>query len=136
MPGPIAKRTEERRRRNVVPGETTIRVDGEVIPPELPKRGVNAIARQWYESLKGSGQAQFYEPSDWALAVVAAVALSKALGKSGSAAMLGEAWKLMDSLLTTEVSRGKARLQVQRGSAEGAPEGPTALDEYRKRLAQ
>lgn len=135
MPGPLAKRIEERRRRNVVPGETSVVMTGEVVPPQLPKRGIHATARAWFESLKDSGQAQFYEPSDWALAVVATLALSKALRPGATAAMLGEAWKLMDSLLTTEVSRRKARLQVQRPTETATPEGPTALDEYRQRLA-
>src|SRR5690242_14020825 len=114
MPGPLPKRIEERRRRNAVPGETVVTMAGTVEPPALPKAGIHAAARAWYDSLRDSGQTQFFEPSDWALAVVAARVLSKALGRNGTASMVNAAWAMIDALLSTEAGRRKARVQVQR----------------------
>lgn len=134
MPGPLPKRIEERRRRNAVPGETVVAMDGAVAIPKLPERGIDPVARLWFESLKDSGQSLFFEPSDWALAVVATRVLTKALRPESPASMMGQAWAMMDGLLTTERGRRKARLQVQRGIAEKPAEGPTAIDKYRARI--
>lgn len=134
MPGPPPKRIEERRRRNLVPGESVIAVDGGVLVPELPSR-THPIAAAWYESLRESGQSAFYEPSDWAAAVLATVVMTKMLRAprlSGPA--LHVVWTMMESLLTTETSRRRARLHVQRLTEKPQSDGPTALDEYRRAL--
>jgi hypothetical protein len=139
MPGPLPKRTEERRRRNAVPGETLVRMPGPVKPPPAP-RGVHPIARKWYVSLKASGQSQYFEPSDWAAALYVAEAMSKVLGHARfSAQAFAAVWTAMEDMMTTEAARRRARLQVQRDLEEladqdGAP--PTALEEYRKALGQ
>ena len=136
MPGPLPKRIEERRRRNAVPGETVVEMAGEVVPPELPKMtpAVHPVAAGWYESLKASGQSLYFEPSDWAAAVVVTLAMSKNLrAKRFSGELFGQVWGAMNDLLTTEAARRRARIQVRRmidGVEE--PEAPTALDEYRK----
>ena len=46
--------------------------------PSLP-RGTHPEARAWYRSLAESGQARFYEPSDWARNRIVALMLSDAL---------------------------------------------------------
>lgn len=90
MPGPVPKRDEERRRRNK-PTTETIKVDlsestAQQIeipsPPVDPDSGEllwHPIAERWYMSLARSGQAIFYEPSDWETAYVLAEALSREL---------------------------------------------------------
>jgi hypothetical protein len=77
--GPVPKRTEERRRRNKpdVPTDT-VPVTGPVaIPPAHPHW--HKIATQIYESLRSSGQAKFYEASDWAAAYLLAESMSRDL---------------------------------------------------------
>ena len=137
MPGPLPKRVEERRRRNAVPGETIVMMDEAVLPPALPVRPrPHPVAAAWYESLKESGQSAFFEPSDWAAAVYAVQVITKSLRVGASAAMMSAAWGMMDALLTTELARRKARLQVQRalGGEKDEIQRPTALDGYRKAL--
>jgi hypothetical protein len=69
MPGPIGKRDSERRRRNKPDIETTT-----VDIAELAKRDVvlpvadpdwEPLTHSYWESFQSSGQAMFYEPSDW-----------------------------------------------------------------------
>ena len=101
----MPKRSTERRRRNKVPGETTVHREGEVKPPSLPK-DTHAIARRWYQSLVESGQSEFYEPSDWAAALYVAEAMTRNLkAPRFSAQMFGAIWSAMDDLLTTESAR-------------------------------
>lgn len=77
--GPVPKRSEERRRQNKP--ETpldTIEVIGPVkIPPANPKW--HAVAKRLYLSLEKSGQAKFYEESDWSAAYLLAESLSRDL---------------------------------------------------------
>lgn len=131
---PLPKRIEERRRVNIVPGEAVVVMAGAVVVPELPKRGIHPAARAWYDSLRVSGQSQFYEPSDWAMAVAATMVLSKALRPSGNAAMIGAAWSMIDALLTTETGRRRAHVQVRRTGEVAEPEKPRTIDDYRKAL--
>ena len=135
MPGPLAKRVEERRRRNSVPGETVVEVHGPVIAPE-PRADWHPVARAWFEALKQSGQSQFYEPSDWGLALYACELMTRSLDPEATAAKATAALAAMNDLLTSEKERRKARLQVNRilGGVEDESVRPTALDEYRKVL--
>lgn len=133
---PLAKRVEERRRRNAVPGETVATMTGEVVIPKLPAR-LNKVAVDWYNSLAISGQTQFFEPSDWAAAVYTAKCMSAAVAPGAPASLMASVWQMVNDLLATEQSRRRAKLQVNR-VLEGEPETgkPTALQEYRKALGQ
>ncbi len=89
MPGPVPKREAERRRRNK-DGTEVLRVDlseslateVEIPAPPTSDDGEllwHPIAVRWYLSLTESGQAIFYEPSDWNTAYVLAESLSREL---------------------------------------------------------
>jgi hypothetical protein len=98
-PGPIPKRDAERRRNNDPAGGPTTVVDISAIveddPDSLPfkiKQPIpesawesdpdwHEIAKIWFESLSSSGQAVFYEPSDWALARLTAESISRDLSE-------------------------------------------------------
>lgn len=75
MRGPVPKRSEERRRRNKDPEGAVelVKVDldnliaGEVEIPLVPEEW-DPITLNLWDSLAKSGQAIFYEPSDWATA--------------------------------------------------------------------
>ena len=76
--GPVPKRSKERRRRNkAVVSEGRTR--SAVAWPE-PDGDWHVVARDWFLSLKGSGQSQFYEPSDVAAARFVAEAMSRRRG--------------------------------------------------------
>ena len=136
--GPIPKRSTERRRRNAESRPDVVAAPA--APVEAPPLPANThqIARDWYESLQRSGQAQFYEPSDWIAAQILAHELTRYLRGRFSAAGFDVVWRAMTDLLTTEGARRRARIEVERpdsGEAEKAP-GAVVLDEYRARLSK
>jgi len=132
MPGPIPKRSTERRRRNAASrAETVAPPAAPVEAPELPS-GTHQIARDWYDSLRVSGQSQFYEPSDWAAALMLAAAMTRLFSERRFSALLfAQVWGAMGDMLTTESARRKARLEVERGKppAEQSAPGAIALDD-------
>ncbi|MFI2354667.1 hypothetical protein ACH5AG_08270 [Streptomyces anulatus] len=136
--GPIPKRSEERRRRNKDDGPELIQApSGQPADlPELPDPNElwHPIATDWYLSLRESGQAAFYEPSDWAVARYVAELMSRGLSEDRPpngqyVAALNSA---MSSLLTTEGDRRRARMELERKK----PTGPklasvSPLESYR-----
>lgn len=136
--GPIPKRSEERRRVNKSDGPELIQAPAGAPTdlPELPGPDElwHPIAVDWYLSLRESGQAAFYEPSDWAVARYAADLMSKVLlserGPNGQ--LVAALNSVMSSLLTTEGDRRRARMELERKK----PSGPqlasvSPLDSYR-----
>lgn len=143
MSGPPPKRSDQRRRRNKP--ETPI--DKAPGAAEVPKPTANLkwhpIAKRWFEALAASGQAVFYEPSDWATAELIAESMSRDLKpqvvgmsetvrtdpESGlsytvaepvmaaiplKGASLAGYLKAFTSLLATEGDRRRARLELER----------------------
>lgn len=110
------------------------------------------IAKRWYGSLAKSGQAEFYQPSDWMTAYVVAESISRELspqpivGKDGAVVMVTfppkaaavTAWlKAMGGLLVTAGDRQKARLELVPPDAESGEDADVSeLAEYRRRLEQ
>jgi hypothetical protein len=95
-------------------------------------------AARWYESLAESGQAYFYEPSDWAQAWVWAEMLSRVLqqGERPSAQLI-MAWASgATELLTTEGARRRLRMELERTKDvdEDEEAAVAALDDYRSRM--
>lgn len=104
--------------------------------PELPEPDPlwHPIAADWYLSLRESGQAAFYQPSDWAVARYAADLMSKVLlserGPNGQ--LVAALNSVMSSLLTTEGDRRRARMELERKPAAVAvPASVTAIADYR-----
>lgn len=137
--GPVPKRKSQRRRRNKeskpdsVPAQTAAAVKA---PPAL--KDWHAGAKRWYKSLAESGQAQFYEPSDWEAARLIAGELSVYLrSKKRSAMMFSYLWSAMTDLLTTEGARRRLKLEIDREQpSEGDEDADVAkLDDYRDRLS-
>lgn len=161
MPGPPPKRDAERRRRNK-PDVETITIDVESLmlePIEIPKvdEGWHPVARQWYESLARSGQAVFYEPSDWATAYALAETLSRELNpqfvsyvdkESGETmaewvtmpikgSSLSAILKGMTSLMVTEGDRRRLSIELERkrarDEAAAAVAGVASISQQRQR---
>lgn len=115
MPGPIPKRSDQRRRRNKENGEVTKAARGARVSdaPEADPEW-HPIAREWFESLGQSGQAQWYEPSDWATARVWAHLLSLTLESGRPSAQMIQSWSSgATELLTTEGARRRARVELE-----------------------
>jgi hypothetical protein len=135
--GPIPKRSEERRRRNKDDGPELIQAPagGPEDLPDLPEPDPlwHPIAVDWYLSLRESGQAAFYEPSDWAVARYAADLMSKVLmserGPNGQ--LVAALNSVMSSLLTTEGDRRRARMELERKPAGTKLASVSPLDSYR-----
>lgn len=134
--GPVPKRSAERRRRNKESQPENVRPLTEKVDAPAADPGWHVIARDWYESLRESGQAQFYEPSDWQAARFVAEAMTRLLGQTRgfNANLMAALWSAMADLLTTEGARRRARLEIDRSDKPPVPAGVTALAEYRGRL--
>jgi hypothetical protein len=126
MPGPVPKRSDRRIRRNKDGGEVErVRVIAE--PVEAPPLGftTHEIAMSWYESLATSGQARYYEPSDWQSARMVAHEMGRMLNRrEASGQLLSAVWSAMGDLLTTEAARRRTRMELER--AQEADDGDDA----------
>ena len=118
MPGPIPKRSDQRRRENKPEINIEKGVAGAVgveIPDPNPAWLPPTL--RWYESLAESGQSHWYEPSDWAQAWILAELLDRELLKDKASSMMIAAWMTGASeLMTTEGSRRRLRIELAKGS--------------------
>lgn len=159
MPGPPRKRDAERRRKNA-PAIATITVDfeavaGQTVSVPAPREDWHTIAHDWYMSLTQSLQTRFYEPSDWALAVILADQLSLELkprpvqvgtDDEGNpvfetrrvpmiGAKLTALLKGMTDLMVSEASRRRLAIETQREEpAEGESATVTSITQNRRDL--
>src|ERR1700683_73028 len=132
--GPIPKRSDQRRRRNKTTGAAIVKAPTSSKAPKAPEADTNwhPIALEWFKSLSESGQAQFYEASDWATARYVAEAMSRNLkaGARFSAVLFAAVMSGMTELLTTEGARRRARMELQR-TPEISP-SVAMMDDYRR----
>jgi hypothetical protein len=105
----------------------------------------------WYESLGKSGQSFYYEPSDWAMAVLIAESMSREfepvlvinqltgtehyVNPPISGARFGHYLKAFTSLLVAEGDRRRARLELERPTSAngGEVKSVSFMDEARRR---
>lgn len=135
--GPIPKRSEERRRRNKDDDPAPVKAasGGPVDVPDLPEPDPNwhEIATDWYLSLRESGQAAFYQPSDWAVARYVAELMSRGLSsdRPPNGQYVAALNSAMANLLTTEGDRRRARIELERKPAGPQLASVKPLDAYR-----
>lgn len=129
--GPPPKRSDQRRRRNKVEIDRAP-ADGEWGEPLEPAEHSETALRFW-EALRHSGQAQFYQASDWAAAELVVIAID-AFAKKPSAVMLASINSAMSSLLVTEGDRRRMRLELERQKAPGDEIADVSELSYRRRL--
>ena len=134
--GPVPKPSSQRRRRNKESRVTTAPT-GHVAPPAPePDPTWQPIAAEWFCSLSESGQSQFYEPSDWATARYVAEAMSRNLASSRlSGQLFAAVMAAMTELLTTEGSRRRARVELERAEPVEPP-GVALMADYRRDARQ
>jgi hypothetical protein len=106
--------------------------------PALGIADPHPLARDWYEGLRRSGQAEFYEPSDWAQARVLTELLSVTLNQDKPSSVMVAAWMSgAAELLTTEGARRRMRMELERSKPVDADKqraSGTVVD-LRRRLA-
>jgi hypothetical protein len=110
--------------------------DGEKLGPEPPE-WLDGFAREWYESLRVSGQAAFYEPSDWATAVFVARNMMAEVRKP-SAVLMAAILHGCTMLAVTEGDRRRIRIELGRQNEGEDPDraaGVAVMDDWRKSLA-
>lgn len=121
MRGPVPKRSDQRLRRNKPDGPAIVKAAAGPADIHAPAedRNWHISAKRWYRSLKKSGQAIFYEPSDWAYAQLAADLLSQEMRREKPrAVMIGQLLSMMDNLLTSEGARRRVRIELIRAGQE------------------
>lgn len=135
--GPIPERSEARRRRNKDGGPALAKAPSgpPADVPELPEPDSlwHPIAVDWYLSLRESGQAVFYQPSDWAMARYAAELMSRGLSsdRPPNGQYVAALNSVMASLLTTEGDRRRVRIELERKPAGVQLASVRPLDAYR-----
>lgn len=132
--GPVPKRSDVRRRRNKE-SEPDRAEAGEQIkaPPLKGAKELHPLAVAWYRSLSQSGQAQFYEASDWMTAQLIARAISEFCEKP-SAMMLSSLLSGASNLLATEGDRRRMRLELERAAEDDGDASVTAIADYKRAL--
>jgi hypothetical protein len=129
-PGPIPKRSEERRRRNKDNPIDMVAVIGKVKPAPCPV-GLHPQARSWYRSFTASGMAKYYESTDWQQLRVLAIILSKLLASPRVSAQLFAAWaSAVSELGPTEGSRRRMHIEIQRSKSSAEP--VSNIEAYRR----
>ena len=138
--GPIPKRDDQLRRpRSPAARATTPTPSASVVPVPAADESWHPLAHEWYASLAASGQACYYEPSDWAVARVWAEVLSRQLATDRISAVMVQAWAGSASeLLTTEGARRRARVELGRRTIvdQDVEASVTAMARYRERMGQ
>ena len=90
-------------------------------PIPTADEGWHPKARSWYNSLKISGQTEFWEPSDWATAVAAADAYNVFL-RTHNASILAQFVRLSERLGATLSDRKKSRIELAEPAQEDEDE--------------
>jgi hypothetical protein len=103
--------------------------DDVVRGPELIGKH-SAVGCRFYEALRRSGQAQFFEPSDWSRAELVVLAIDDYV-RDHKAFHLQAIEKMSSSLLVTEGDRRRMRLEVERPQHV---EEPAHIDDARRRF--
>ena len=138
MPGPIPKRSDQRRRRNkdVIPIDSA---KGVAVKPPTADAKWHPYAKAWFNSLKKSGQAKFLQASDWQEARIVALLISEELGRASGprAMMMATIFSRADNLLTTEGARRRLRLELSTGEDEPAVDlSVSVMEHYRAALGK
>ncbi|AVE00387.1 hypothetical protein SEA_OZZYJ_6 [Streptomyces phage OzzyJ] len=138
MSGPVPNREADLARpRSRKGGDVQEVTKGEMRPVKIPNadRDWHPIARRLWDSLKTSGQADFYQNSDWAFAFSLCEDLSyyKKSGKR-SGQMLQTIYSAFERLLVAEGDRRRVRIELHEPESETTPASVLAIADYRQEL--
>lgn len=147
-PGPVPNRSEDLARpRSRKGGDRTEVTKGTMRPVEIPEMDPDwhPIAKMLWQSLEQSGQADFYQQSDWAFAYSICEDLTRykeplvnqATGElyfKRSGQMLATIYSAMERLLVTEGDRRRVRIELQPPEPEGDDATLVVLKSYEEAL--
>lgn len=117
MPGPVPKRSEDRVRTHQSDIATEkLEVYGEVVVPPLNMPfEAHSMVVDFYDSLVISGQARYFEPSDWEYARIVCFILQTIVTSPKPSSEMFKAWQTAASnLLVTEGDRRRLRIEIAR----------------------
>lgn len=136
MPGPAPKKDSERTRRNTP--ESGQARHGEFRPVTIPNADVknwHARATALFNALKTSGQADFYQDSDWAYAKFVCDYMTKCYDTGMKAMDMANLATMLGRLGATEIDRRKdGRIELEKPEVETTSASVTAIADYRQRL--
>jgi hypothetical protein len=138
MPGPVPNRESDLARpRERKGGQVQPVTKGVARPVKVPNadRSWHPIARRLWDALKSSGQADFYQDSDWALAYSLCEDLShykRASKRSGQ--MLQTIYSAFERLLVAEGDRRRVRIELHEPEPEVPSAAVLAIADYKQEL--
>lgn len=138
MPGPVPNREADLarpRERNGKDAKPVTR--GEARPTSVPDVDPHwhPIARRLWDALATSGQADFYQDSDWAFAYSLCEDLShykSSMKRSGQ--MLQTIYSAMERLLVAEADRRRVRIELHEPEDDAEPAAVLAIADYKREL--
>lgn len=137
MPGPAPKRDAERARSNE-PASGAAR-HGELRPVNIPnadRKNWHKRAIEWYDSLKNSGQADYFQESDWAQAKIVCDYLTQWYDRPRAMDM-ANIMAMMGRLGTSEGDRRQIlRIELEQPVVEEKSAQLVAIDSYRDVLSR
>nr|DAS85778.1 MAG TPA: hypothetical protein [Caudoviricetes sp.] len=139
--GPVPKRSDQRRRRNKPEAAPAVVVamGQQVVKPPTEDRAWHPYAKDWFRALKRSGQAQFYQESDWREAKLVAWLITQELSSptGARAGMMDVIFSRADALMTTEGARRRLRVELTTPKiVDEAKEATVSImEQYRADLA-
>lgn len=151
MPGPVPNREADLARPRSHKGQHVVPVTkGVSRPVRVPRADPqwHPIAKMLWDSMKKSGQADFYQQSDWAFAYSLCddlsyyknpgVSYNRKTGeeyvKPRSGQMLQTIYAAMGSLLITEGDRRRVRIELHEPEPDKKPASVVAIAGYRDEL--
>lgn len=143
MRGPIPKRSDEGDRRTQArkaqqPGGVSRASHGRTVTIPEPDEGWHPIARMIWDAMLESGQAAFYESSDWAMlySFCDDMTYYKSMGKR-SAQMLASIYSMGTSLLLTEGDRRRVQIELDRRTEEDLESaGVTVMRRFKEQVGR
>lgn len=140
--GPVPKRSDQRRRRNKPEADApavVVAMGQQVVKPPTEDRAWHPYAKDWFRALKRSGQAQFYQESDWREAKLVAWLITQELSSptGARAGMMDVIFSRADALMTTEGARRWLRVELitPKATDEAKEATVSIMEQYRADLA-
>ena len=126
MPGPVPKRSDQRRRRNQ-PAIPVSKVDGGAASQPALGIEVHPLVTDWYAALADGPEARFYTPAMWQRARIVARMLDGVLTSGRPSSQMYAALQAdMKSLLVDAGELRRLGIEVQ--AAESAPSANNVID--------
>lgn len=138
MPGPIPNRESDLARPRERKGKDQVPVTkGQSLPTRVPHADAewHPIARMLWDSLKKSGQASFYQQSDWAYAYSLCDDLSNYKNSGRRSSQMAQViYSAMTNLLVTEGDRRRVRIELHEPESDDEEATVVAINDAKAKL--